>query len=59
MIDVIQLSTYDALAGRMADDAARASRRRLARGERGRGVRSLLGSLLVPRRRADDLHRAA
>jgi len=56
---VIQLSTYDALPGRMTDDAARAARRRLARGGRGADRRSLLAIFLPSRRRrAAELSRA-
>jgi hypothetical protein len=59
VIDVIQLSTYDALPSRMTDDAARAARRRLARGGRDTGRRSLLATLLPSRRRrANELSRA-
>lgn len=59
VIDVIQLSTYDALPGRMTDDAARAARRRLAHGGRSADRRHLL-TILVPsrRRRAAELRRA-
>ncbi len=60
VIDVIQLSTYDALPGRMTDDAARAARRRLVLGGRRATPRTLLAMLRgTARRRAAELRRAA
>lgn len=53
-----QFSTYDALSGRMRDDAVRAARGRLVRPGRNAARRPLLASLLPRRRRADALSRA-
>jgi hypothetical protein len=53
-----QFSTYEALPGRMRDDAARAARGRLARPGRNAGRRSVLAFLLPRRRRAYALSRA-